>query len=210
MTEKSYYTSDAVSGEAQVLCCEANSDGLYEVELDVTLFHPQGGGQPADSGTINGIPLMRLENRGDKVIHFLGQPVTQERVKLEVNASLRKLHSRWHSAGHLIGYAGEQHGWRPVKAHHWPGEGKITFNATEGALAPEACALSEKIAAWIAADLPRLVTFDNALRQVRFGDLPVYGCGGTHVVSLAELGEVKLTSLKVKKGQLIVAYQLAG
>lgn len=208
MTERRYYTSDAISGEAQVLRCEANGDGLYEVELNATLFHPQGGGQPADSGTLNGIPVVRLENRGEQVIHFLEQPVAEETVRLEIDAPLRKRHSRWHSAGHLIGYAGEEAGWRPVKAHHWPGEGKITFSAAQDAAAPDISTLSDKIAAWIAADLPRRITFEDTLRQVRFGDLPIYGCGGTHVASLAELGEVKLTSLKIKKGQLIVAYQL--
>lgn len=206
MTEKRYYTSDALRGEAQVLRCTAGNEGEYEVELDATLFHPQGGGQPADQGTINGVPLLRVENRGETVCHILPHPVEPGLATLEVDARLRQRHSRWHSAGHLIGYAGERCGWRPVKAHHWPGEGKITFTPEDASEIPTGEALLAHISAWIAADLPRSVEFVAGRRQVRFGELPVYGCGGTHVASLAAIGAVVLTHCKLKKGQLIVSY----
>lgn len=95
---------------------------------------------------------------------------------------------------------------QPIKAHHWPGEGRITFNATDSASVPDIDALSEHIARWQAAALPRIVTFDAGRRNVRFGDLPAYGCGGTHVPSLAALGQVVISNIKIKKGQLIVYY----
>ncbi len=50
MTERVYYTSDATDGRAQIIACTAEADGRYAIELDRTLFHPQGGGQPADCG----------------------------------------------------------------------------------------------------------------------------------------------------------------
>lgn len=46
------------------------------------------------------------------------------------------------------------------------------------------------------------------MRQVGFGELPAYGCGGTHVATLAEIGAVSVTGVKMKKGQLIVQYEL--
>ena len=54
MTERVYYTSDATDGRAQIIACTAEADGRYAIELDRTLFHPQGGGQPADRGWIAG------------------------------------------------------------------------------------------------------------------------------------------------------------
>ncbi|VTM72735.1 alanyl-tRNA synthetase [Raoultella planticola] len=57
MTERLYYTSDATEGRARVLSCLAEADGRYAIELDQTLFHPQGGGQPADRGWIDGIAV---------------------------------------------------------------------------------------------------------------------------------------------------------
>ncbi len=105
----------------------------------------------------------------------------------------RRLHSRLHSAGHLIGLAGEGAGWHPIKAHHWPGEGRITFTATAPAIVPEASALLATIAGWQAENLPRHLAYEDGLRQVRFGPLPAYPCGGTHVASLSELGVVTIT-----------------
>ncbi|STV70182.1 metal-dependent hydrolase [Klebsiella pneumoniae] len=43
MTERVYYTSDATDGRAQIIACTAEADGRYAIELDRTLFHPQGG-----------------------------------------------------------------------------------------------------------------------------------------------------------------------
>ena len=58
-------------------------------------------------------------------------------------------------------------------------------------------------------NLARRITFDGGLRQVGFGDLPGYPCGGTHVARLSELGEVIITQVKLKKGQMAVSYTLA-
>lgn len=119
------------------------------------------------------------------------------------------MHTRLHSAGHMIGCAGEYYGWHPVKAHHWPGEGRITFSGGNNAAVPGVQALEERIALWQSQGLLRHIEFEDGRRKVRFGDLPAYGCGGTHVVSLSELGSVAITSVKVKKGQLIVNYHVA-
>ncbi|MDU2477781.1 MAG: alanyl-tRNA editing protein [Klebsiella sp.] len=194
MTERVYYTSDATDGRAQIIACTAEVDGRYAIELDRTLFHPQGGGQPADRGWIAGQVVETVIVRGDSVLHILSQALPLGDVEMKIDASARQLHARLHSAGHLLGLAGEQLGWQPVKAHHWPGEGRITFTSRNNAALP---------------DLPRQVTFADGLRQVGFGELPAYPCGGTHVARLEELGDVVVSQIKIKKGQLVVSYTLA-
>ena len=42
MTERLYYTSDATECLARVVNCLSEADGRYAIELDRTLFHPQG------------------------------------------------------------------------------------------------------------------------------------------------------------------------
>ncbi|MCK1787154.1 hypothetical protein L9Z73_23230, partial [Pseudomonas sp. TNT11] len=39
-------------------------------------------------------------------------------------------------------------GWMPIKAHHWPGEGKITFIRGESAHAMDADAIQQQINQW--------------------------------------------------------------
>ncbi|QPK01214.1 alanyl-tRNA editing protein [Enterobacter mori] len=209
MTERLYYTSEVTEGRAKVIRCTEEPDGRYAVELDQTLFHPQGGGQPADRGLIAGIAVEGVSLRGEQVIHILARPLMPGEVEMQVDKSARVRHSCWHSAGHLIGCAGEQFGWEPVKAHHWPGEGRITFVPREPqASLPDANRLSAMIDGWKADNLLRQTEIEAGRRRVRFGDLPAYPCGGTHVRQLAEIGEMQLIGLKMKKGQLVVTYTL--
>ncbi|WP_434636608.1 alanyl-tRNA editing protein [Klebsiella sp. I138] len=208
MTERLYYTHDETEARAQVLRCQTEADGRYAIELDQTLFHPQGGGQPSDRGWIGEVAVESVVARGDSVMHIVAQPLPPGEVVIRVDESTRQLHARLHSAGHLIGLAGERCGWHPTKAHHWPGEGRITFSAAANAAMPEASALLAMIAGWQAENLPRHLTYEDGLRRVGFGLLPAYPCGGTHVASLSELGSVTITQMKMKKGQLIVSYTL--
>ncbi|NTZ50299.1 MULTISPECIES: alanyl-tRNA editing protein [Citrobacter] len=209
MTERLYYTSDDTRGHATITHCTAEPDGRYAITLDSTLFHPQGGGQPSDSGAIGGVPVEGVMTRGEEVVHIVAQPLPPGETTLHIDAAVRHLHARLHSAGHMIGQAGEIFGWRPVKAHHWPNEGRITFAIGEGSTLPEAAQLMAKIGQWQTDNLARRITFDGGLRQVGFGDLPGYPCGGTHVARLSELGEVIITQVKLKKGQMVVSYTLA-
>lgn len=205
MTTRNYYTCDDTHGQANVVQCIPDGEDGYVIELDATLFHPQGGGQPSDVGTIGGVPVQRVFANGETVWHRTATPVAPGPVTLCVDGELRRVHARWHSAGHLIGTAGEAFGWQPVKAHHWPGEGRITFNGN-GNITTEM--LTAKINIWIDENLPRHIDFSEGNRQVRFGELPAYGCGGTHVCSLREIGKIILTSIKMKKGQLVVSYMV--
>ncbi|MGX6595096.1 alanyl-tRNA editing protein [Klebsiella quasivariicola] len=209
MTERVYYTSDATDGRAQIIACTAEADGRYAIELDHTLFHPQGGGQPADRGWIAGQEVVTVIVRGDSVLHIVARPLPAGEVEMKIDAPARQLHARLHSAGHLLGLAGEQLGWQPVKAHHWPGEGRITFTSRNSAALPDASALLTQVKTWQAQDLPRQVMFADGLRQVGFGGLPAYACGGTHVARLSELGDIVISQIKMKKGQLVVSYTLA-
>ncbi|MGM7649849.1 alanyl-tRNA editing protein [Serratia marcescens] len=208
MTERRYYYSDDVQGQAQVLSCTPAEAGAYAVELDATLFHPQGGGQPSDVGTLGGVAVLRVQQQGDTVLHFTAAPLPIGPATLKIDEAQRRLHARWHSGGHLIGWLGESRGWRPVKAHHWPGEGRITFAPGPDAQTIEADFLQAELARLIAADLPRRQQAVDGMRQVGFGELPAYGCGGTHVAALGEVGAIAITGVKMKKGQLIVQYEL--
>ncbi len=101
MTERLYYTCDNTEGPANLLSCSAEPDGRYAVALDRTLFHPQGGGQPADAGWIDEIPVETVIARDDDVLHIVATPIEPGVVKLRVDASQRQLHARLHSAGIL-------------------------------------------------------------------------------------------------------------
>jgi hypothetical protein len=128
---------------AQVVNCLSEADGRYAIELDRTLFHPQGGGQPADRGWIAGLAVEGVVSRGDSVAHIVSQPLPAGEVTIRIDPESRRLHARLHSAGHVLAQAGEQSGWQPIKGHHWPGESRIIFAPGAHGGLPEASALLE-------------------------------------------------------------------
>ena len=78
MTEKLYYQdSHRKEFEAQVVSCQWNEKKeWYEVILDRTVFFPEGGGQYADPGVIDGIPVEDVKEREGEVIHMMKKPLT--------------------------------------------------------------------------------------------------------------------------------------
>ena len=211
MTERLYFHSDSLIAEVEVQACTAREDG-YAIELRATPFHPQGGGQPSDTGWIGTAEVSRVIQDGDRLLHLVNRPLQLGRVLARVDEERRLLHSRLHSAGHLLGHIGEVHGWQPVKAHHWPGEGRIEFVPGLEPRPLDGAVLQAQFEALVEADLPLHSDVDAAgQRQVRFGeDVARYACGGTHVRSTRALGPLSALGVKEKKGRLLVSYDMAG
>jgi len=90
--------------EAQVL--EVTEDG--SVILDRTLLYPEGGGQPADHGTleIGGqvFSVVDVQKSGDVVLHKLATPglAKGDHVTGKVDMRRRLAHARHHTATHLV------------------------------------------------------------------------------------------------------------
>ena len=207
MTERLFFTHDHLTAELEVLSCTPH-DEQFAVILQSTIFHPQGGGQPFDTGWLGEATVLRVTQEADRVVHYVDRPLEPGPINARVDEQRRMLNTRLHSAGHLIGNVGETLGWMPIKAHHWPGEGKITFIRGEAAQAMDAEAIQQQVNQWIAADYPRHMNLEDGTREVGFGELPAYACGGTHVQALSELGQVTILTLSEKKGALSVRYEL--
>lgn len=207
MTERLFFTHDHLTAELEVLSCTPHED-QFAVILQSTIFHPQGGGQPCDTGWLGESSVLRVTQEADHVVHYVDRPLVPGPVTARIDEQRRALHTRLHSAGHLIGNVGETLGWMPIKAHHWPGEGKITFIRGEAAQGMDAETIQQQVNQWIAADYPRHMNLEDGTRQVGFGELPAYACGGTHVQNLGELGQVTILALSEKKGALSVRYEI--
>lgn len=205
MTLRLFFHSDDLKATVEVLECSPQNNE-FAVLLRATLFHPQGGGQLCDTGWIGESQVLRVVQDGSRIIHYVDRPVALGMVSIRVDEQRRQLNSRLHSAGHLIGYFAETRGWTPIKAHHWPGESRVQFKPAENPQELDTSIIQQGIDEWIASDLPRLIALRDGSREVGFGGLAAYGCGGTHVRRLQELGVVTIASLSQKKGTLSVHY----
>jgi len=93
--------------EAQVL--DVTEEG--SVILDQTLLYPEGGGQPADHGTLEKagqiFPVVDVQKSGDVVLHKLAKPeghglAKGDYVTGKVDMRRRLAHARHHTATHLV------------------------------------------------------------------------------------------------------------
>ena len=75
-TEKLYYADPyETTFTATVLGCEAAKGG-YLVTLDRTAFYPEGGGQPADHGTLGGAAVTDVHEKDGVITHTCDRPLT--------------------------------------------------------------------------------------------------------------------------------------
>lgn len=127
--------------------------------LDRTLFHPQGGGQPSDTGHITS-QSTGVQFTIDKVLynantmqvehHTIIKPGHQiylegEHVTMQVDQVARKYHSRLHTAGHMIHHAIESLNYplKKTKSYHFPDSPCIECMVTEDSLNVNPEGLSE-------------------------------------------------------------------
>ena len=63
---------------------------------------------------------------------------------------------------------------------------------------------------YISDNLQKFITQNaNGYREINFGHLPAFACGGTHVESLAEIIEISIAEYKLKKGKLTIHYKIS-
>ncbi|GAB6261044.1 alanyl-tRNA editing protein [Photobacterium sp. R1] len=213
MTTRLYMTTSELTGTAQIIRCDADETG-YIAELDATLFHPQGGGQPSDLGELENEPgvkatVLQVKEVDGVILHWLDVPLPPGTVMMRVNQAVRQHHAALHSVGHVIGNIGQQYGWKPVKAHHWPEECRIEFMPESNCSELEAAEIEKTLSDLIAQGLTsKIYTDEKGFRWVGFGELSPWPCGGTHLKSLSEVNGKVLATVKVKKSKLIVKYSI--
>ena len=131
METKLLYLEDFTRLECDAKIVERSQENGKEILiLDATVFYPQGGGQPYDTGVIESasgrflVEEVRFMDGAVRHIgHFeWGELVIGDTVQCHVDAERRLLHSRIHSAGHLVDLAVAELGlpWTPGKGYHFP------------------------------------------------------------------------------------------
>lgn len=199
-----------------------NAEDQSTVILDQTVFYPQGGGQPSDKGTIqhdNAIFNVQNVAMHDGTVHHKGEFVQGapfapgDMVNLSVDANLRMLHNRNHTAGHLIDYALELLGHHVVasKAYHFPQGPYVEYQGTMEQ--PEREQLQIKLEPvlddLVKQALPvsiKCIDNDCKKRAMCVANYAPILCGGTHVVDTSEVGHITIRKIKNEKGNLRVSY----
>ena len=103
MTKKLYdLDSHRRDFTAAVLRCDADGE-RYAVVLDQTLFFPEGGGQPADTGVLGGARVLDVQITPEAIVHYTDAPLmpgTQVRGEIDWPQRFRRMQG--HSGEHII------------------------------------------------------------------------------------------------------------
>ena len=233
---------------------EANP--AYILTTPSTIFHAQGGGQPSDTGNITlgeaTFAVHQVRKLDPTILHMGSFPSAssapaftaaktaageETQLSQSIDVEKRVLHSRIHTAGHVIGLAIHAliaTGTLPSnitdgKASHYPSAAFVEF---AGLIPGDAkAAIQAKVDEMVAQDLPVSILFwdeekvkgeckgvgqgdaikgdeVDGVRVVRIGELGSYPCGGTHVRGLAECGKVVVRGVNRQKGVSKISYEV--
>ncbi|MCU0231506.1 MAG: alanyl-tRNA editing protein, partial [Acidobacteria bacterium] len=206
--------------EAEVVAT-GQQEGRPFVVLSDTIFYPEGGGQPADRGTIAASVVLDVQRAGATIRHLLDRPLAPGRVELVLDWERRFDHMQQHTGQHLLSALAEDlFGWKTTAFHLGPAVSDIELAVPS--LTDEArAALEDRVAAEIRAARPvrvRCVTREEfaGLEKVRTRGLPdghageirlveiegidLNTCGGTHLANTAEIEALSLLASEPMRG----------
>ncbi|MFC6826907.1 alanine--tRNA ligase [Halopelagius fulvigenes] len=219
-TERLYYDDqERMEFEAVVLDVFERDDG-YDVVLDQTMFYPEGGGQPADHGTLSSddttVEVTDVQIADGVVLHRAdGDPGKGEFVRGKVDSERRRRLMRHHTATHVVGHATrEVLGDHVRQAGAQKGTDRARFDVTHyERISREEVEEIERLANDIVMrnvpvqqewpdrhEAEEQYGFDlyqggippgQNIRVITVGD-DVQACGGTHVKYTGDIGTIKI------------------
>lgn len=189
-----------------------------QVVLETTYFYPEGGGQPADRGTLAGVEVVDVQSRDGAVVHELAQEpsfAVGDTVEGVIDDEFRTYCMRAHTASHALYGAGRRllddlgYGGFGITEDRVRVDFTTTTDIDDGTLVelerlvnrvvwdsrPVTWEEREREAALADDDIAFNTKTEEGLesdsvRVVTIEDWDVAACGGTHVQNTREIGPV--------------------
>jgi misacylated tRNA(Ala) deacylase len=217
------FLRDATLRTFEAIVTNVDEEGR-RIALDRTAFYATGGGQPHDTGTIGGLPVVDVrKGEGGLVWHTLGEGLLAEgeTVTGEVDWERRHRLMRTHTALHVLcGVIWNEYGKAVTGGNMEPLAARMDFEFDP---LPEGfgATVERRVNEELAADRPIVVSFlpraealadpdlirtkvnliPESVTEIRVVDivgLDKQADGGTHVASTAEVGRVRVVKTESK------------
>jgi len=228
-TEKVYYNYvSAAPFEAEILELRPSGEGKTAIVLDKSIFYPDGGGQPADRGTIDGVALLDVRDNDGEISHLVAaaNAVKLKPGKAECLLDLRRrrdytaLHSGQHIlSGTIISMIGA-----PTVSMHL-GDETYTIDVDTPEMSDEfLVTVEEAVANVIEENRPVTVHLcppedigsfplrkvppmgEEVIRVVEIEGCDIIACCGTHVKRTGEIGLFRIHGAEKYKGMTRVSF----
>ena len=106
MTIKLYENNSMLKRCSAVVTACTENNGKFLLELDQTVFFPEGGGQLSDQGTISGVKVSHVSEKDGHIYHECDKPLevgTSVEAVLDWNVRLDRMQQ--HLGEHILSYA---------------------------------------------------------------------------------------------------------
>jgi alanyl-tRNA synthetase len=230
-TERLYYQdSHLIEFEARVIANSERVSGWTAVTLDRTAFYPTGGGQPSDTGTLNGLRVVEcIDDAEEGVLHVIQgrAPEVGTVVKGRIDWLRRLDHMQQHTGQHILSQAFVQLFNGPTLSFRVLDESceiDVDLDNPTNEIIERAVELANNVI-WE----NRLITIRQVTPQeasglplrkepAREGDLRVIEiegfdltpCGGTHAYQTGEVGMIAVRSWERAKGLARIEFVAGG
>ncbi|HNS04634.1 MAG TPA: alanine--tRNA ligase-related protein [Candidatus Saccharicenans sp.] len=104
-TEKLYFENAYLKEFTARVIGQEVRDGQRLAVLDRTAFYPESGGQPHDTGFINGIRVIRVEEENGVIFHYLEGELAANEVRGQIDWERRFDHMQQHTGQHILSQA---------------------------------------------------------------------------------------------------------
>jgi alanyl-tRNA synthetase len=191
-------------------------DAHYETVLSDTAFYPEGGGQAADTGTLNGVRVYDVQNHDGTIVHYTKAPVEGEKVHGVLDWEERFVNMQLHSADHIFsGLIHKHFGYDNVGFGMSDHGVRMDFNGPVSEEEIRQIELEANEAVWANLPIEEAFPDHDALEKmeyrskkeltgkVRIITIPGYdvcACCGTHVARTGEIGAIRIYSCEKYKG----------
>ena len=220
-TERLYYNdSHLIEFEARVVDLTDRVSGWTAVVLDRTAFYPTGGGQPSDTGTLDGARVVECIDDGDNgVLHVVQgtAPARGATVRGRIDWSRRLDHMQQHTGQHILSQAfitlfnAPTRSFRVLEAFC---QIDVELHNPTTEIIERAVELANNVIWEDRAITIRNVTPDQAaqlalrkeparegeLRLIEIEGFDLTPCGGTHAYRTGEVGMIAVRSWERAKG----------
>ncbi len=196
------------------------------IVLDRTCFYPEGGGQPADRGSIDGVPVIDVKKKDGVVSHFLAdEPACRTgTVSCVIDWKYRFDYMQQHSGQHIISAVLFKAGYNTVSVHQ--GETYTSIEIDAGDVNDEELEKIEeevnnviaqnfdvktffvKDTEILSLNLRRAPKVTGSVRIVEINGYDRVACGGVHTATTGEVLFAKILFTEKIRGHARIAWAL--
>lgn len=194
MTKKLYY-EDPYLKEATAKILQIKENALL---LDQTIFYPTGGGQPHDTGTINGVKVLDVYKDEDENVWHVVENVSPFSIGDEVELKLdwerryklMRIHTALHLLDHVLNEILGEGNWQPHGSGMNPEKGRYDINYPEN-INQYREKIIELFNKYVDEGGEVKIWWEENTRLTQIRDFEILPCGGTHVKNIKEIGHIK-------------------